>query len=389
MPSLTAGDYSLLSVLFLAEFSRSAFFISFLPLYTTEFLGWGLATAGAAASAHYITETLLKFIAGWQFDRFGRTVIQGGLVVCLLSLAVPRIYSHPALIILSAAIFGLGLSPLWIGVITGVAPAQKKDRSPRVSLVFAAWLAGMGSGLSLINFFLSVSYDLAYSVIAGIMLAGFFISLTFPPRPAAGGAGPGPITPVIFKIISNRYLARLLLPGMFLQTLSAGIMIPVLPVFATKKMGLSHDSYGTLLLAGGAATVASLIPMGRLADRMNTKVLLFTGFLSSSAALAVLAIAGNSSNSLLIVMALGISYAAVLPAWNTLLAKSIPPERQATGWGLFSTVEGLGISAGPVIGGFLARGLSPGGVLLITSGILFIMAFFYLLYPLENFRNKG
>ncbi|MCL4441397.1 MAG: MFS transporter [Firmicutes bacterium] len=388
LPSLSAGEYSLLAMLFMAEFSRSAFFISFLPIYATEFLGWSLAAAGMAASVHYFTETLVKFLAGWHLDRFGRPVIQGGLLVCLISLAAAGTYSHPAMMAVSAAAFGLGLSPLWIGVITVVAPAKKKDRSSRVSLVFAAWLAGMGSGLSVINFFMSAGYFPAFSVIVGCLLTAFIFSLFFFPPVKTGKAGPDAITRTL-QMISNKSLTRLLLPGMFLQTLSASILIPVLPVFAKQKMGLSHDSYGVLLLAGGAATLAALIPMGRLADKINLKPLLFTGLLSSSAALSLLAVAGNSSNALFIVIALGVSYGAVLPAWNTLLAKAIPPERQATGWGLFSTVEGLGISAGPAMGGFLANVSTLGGILLITSGILSIMAFFYVLYPLERFFTRN
>lgn len=385
LPVLSAGEYSLLAVLFMAEFSRSAFFITFLPLYTTGFLGWSLAAAGMAASAHYFTETMLKLFAGWHFDRFGKPVIQGGLILCLLSLALARTNSHQGLIAASA-IFGLGLSPLWAGVIAMVAPAQKKDRSSRVSMVFAAWLAGMGSGLSLINFFISISYDLAYLVITGFLSAALLLSL-FIPAPASVRTGTAPLSAAVRRMVSNRHITRLLLPGMFLQTLSASIMIPVLPVFATQKIGLSHDGYGILLLAGGAAAVASLAPMGRLADKISIKKLLFTGLLSSSAALAFLALGGNTGNSLIIVIALGVSYSAVLPAWNTLLAGAVPPERQATGWGLFSTVEGLGISAGPAIGGLMARALSLEAILLTTSGILSIMAVFYGLYPLERFNN--
>lgn len=383
LPSLKAGEYRLLSVLFMAEFSRSAFFISFLPLYTTEMLGWSLATTGAAASAHYFTETMVKFLAGWHLDRFGKPVIQAGLLICLLSLGAASLYPHPALLIVSSAIFGLGLSPLWIGVITGVAPVKRKDRSSRISLVFTAWLAGMGSGLSLINFFMSVSFKLAFVVIMAFLLAAFILSLFFSTI-AKGMNGPEDFKP-LFDLFSNKPLTRLLLPGMFLQTLSAGIMIPVLPVYAREKIGMSLDSYGTLLLVGGAATVASLLPMGRLTDKLNLKIPLFTGLLSTSAALAALALAGSKSNSLFIVLALGVSYGAVLPAWNTLLARTIPTDRQASGWGLFSTVEGLGISAGPVMGGSLTAFLGPVEVLLITSGVLLFMGVFYLLYPVENF----
>lgn len=389
---VSVRDYGLLAVLFLSEFARGAFFLTFLPLYATEFLGWTMASAGMAASVHYLAETLVKSFAGWQLDRYGKPVLQGGLLVGLVSLAAIRLYPHPGLLIVAAGIFGLGYSPLWIGVITQVAPAGIKNRSSRIGLVFAAWLAGMGSGLTAINFFISAGYNQAFNVIIIFFLAALVISGFLYPRSKTGRSGPG-ISPVLLltairSMALNKAVTRVLLPGMFLQTLSASLLLPVLPVFARTRLGLSHDSYGLLIMAGGAAAALSLIPMGRLADKLRLKTVLTAGFACSSAALAGLALLGQKNNALIITLILGISCAAVLPAWNTLLARAIPPERQATGWGIFSTIEGLGIAAGPAIGAILARYGSPPAVLLASAGMLAAMSMFYLFYPVENFYRK-
>lgn len=385
---MSKKDYSLLTVLFMVEFSRGAFFLSFLPTYTTTFLGWSIATAGLAASVHYFTETIFKSFAGWQFDRFGKPVILAGLFIGLVSLATAKAYSHPVQLIISSGLFGLGVSPLWIGVITGVAPVNQVNRSSRISLVFTSWLLGMGSGLVLINFFISKSYDLAYTVIIAVLLAALIIGWLFIPlnpvqRPN-NGVAPGSMLLSLKYLALNQDVIRVLLPGMFLQTLSVSLLLPVLPVLATTRLGLSHDGYGMLIMAGGAATILFIIPMGRLADKINLRIILFTGFASTSAALAALALLGNKENAFAIVLILGISYAAVLPAWNTLLARAVPPENQATGWGFFSSIEGLGISSGPAIGGLLAKGFSPASVLLASGGIILIMAFFYLIYPVDR-----
>ncbi|MDD2554647.1 MAG: MFS transporter, partial [Desulfotomaculaceae bacterium] len=80
----------------------------------------------------------------------------------------------------------------------------------------------------------------------------------------------------------------------------------------------------------------------------------------------------------------GFSYAAILPAWNNLLAKVIPPDRQATGWGVFSTIEGLGIAAGPTLGGLLANSYGISSALILSALLLAIMSSFYFLYPVEK-----
>ncbi|RYD04696.1 hypothetical protein N752_15090 [Desulforamulus aquiferis] len=66
----------------------------------------------------------------------------------------------------------------------------------------------------------------------------------------------------------------------------------------------------------------------------------------------------------------------------------IPPERQATGWGIFSTLEGLGIAAGPIIGGAISAWLHPGGAIFLSSLILAGMGCFYLYYPFEKLTIK-
>jgi MFS family permease len=388
---VSVKDCGLLAVLFLAEFARGAFFLTFLPLYTTEFLGWTIAPAGMAASAHYLAETLVKTFAGLQLDRFGRPVLQAGLLVGLVSLAAMWLYPNPGLIIIAAGLFGLGYSPLWIGVITQVAPAGIKNRSSLIGLVFTAWLAGMGSGLTVINFFITAGYNQAFNVIIVLFLAALVISGFFYPRPGPGR--PAPLSPVfllatIRRMALNKAVTRVLLPGMFLQTLSASLLLPVLPVFARSRLGISHDNYGLLIMAGGAAAVLSLFPMGRLADKLRLETVLAAGFACSSAALAGLALFGQKNNALFITLILGISYAAVLPAWNTLLARAVPPQGQATGWGVFSTIEGLGIAAGPAIGGILAHWGSPPAVLLASAGILAAMSMFYLFYPVERFFHR-
>lgn len=385
-------DFTLLAVLLLAEFSRGAFFLTFLPLYTTEYLGWTVATAGLAASVHYLAETLFKSFAGWQLDRSGRPVLLAGLLICLASLVLVGIHPHPVLLTVSSALFGMGYSPLWIAVITKVAPANRKNRSSRIGLVFTAWLAGMGSGLALISFFIPAGYNIAFLVIISFFLAAFIITLVCYPPVATGGSGaikpPEPVLRSIRRLASNRAVSGVLLPGMFIQTLSAGLLLPVMPVFARTRLDLSCDAYGLLVLAGGVAAVLFLVPMGRLADKISLKAFLFTGFACTSAALAGLAMVGNRRNAVIITLILGISYAAVLPAWNTLLARAVPPDREGTGWGIFSTIEGLGIAAGPALGGLLARCCGPVAALLAAAGMLSAIALFYLIYPIERFFRK-
>ena len=68
-------ELGLILLLFLIDFTRGAFFLTFLPLYAVNYLGISVAASGLAVSAHFLGETLCKGVAGWQLDRGGYPVL--------------------------------------------------------------------------------------------------------------------------------------------------------------------------------------------------------------------------------------------------------------------------------------------------------------------------
>lgn len=378
---------SLLLLMFVTEFARGAFFYTFLPTWTVNDLNVSITIVGLTVSANYLSETIFKTLAGWEFDRLGRRILIAGLFLSLLSLLMFKLWPVPAVLIGGAALFGLGFSPVWLGVISRVAPVGIPNRASRIGLVFSSWLAGAGGGMISINFFMSKSHDLIYWLIVTL----WALSLPIAWFATAGKNNlPEPIAKnyrgilnALKKMASNS-LTRLLIPGMFLQTLAAGLLLPVLPIFAQKSLLLNHNQYGILLLTGGAAAVIMLLPMGYLADRLALKALLATGFGASGLMLILLIYCHGFKEIICLAVLLGFSYAMILPAWNSLLAKIIPPESQATGWGVFATIEGLGITFGPALGAFIAGKIGLNATLIMTACVLLTASFFYLLCPFEK-----
>ena len=379
-------ELGLLIVLFLIEFTRGAFFLTFLPLYAVNYLGISVVSAGLAVSAHYLAETLFKGAAGWQLDRKGYPVLLLGLLLGLASLLAMKAWSFPAVLMLGSALFGLAVSPVWLAVISGIAPVQLKERATRMGLVFAVWLMGGGGGPVVINFFIAKDYNMAFWLLIAIWAAALFVTIiTIPVMESKASEGSGfSFWKEISLMADNQILKKVLLPGMFLQTITGGLLLPLLPLYAQNLIGLSPNQYALLLLTGGAAAAISLLPMGRLADHVRLKMLLGCGFAMSAISLALFSFAREPRSVYLLAGLVGFSYAAVLPAWNNLLAKVIPPERQATGWGVFATVEGMGIAVGPALGGILAKNYGISSVLLLSTLLLAVMSCFYFLYPIEE-----
>lgn len=382
-------DIGLLTVLFLMEFTRGAFFFTFLPLYAVNYLSLSVATAGLAVSAHFLFETLFKSTAGWQLDRRGLWVIHLGLLMGLFALFVLKLYPTTYVLIAGSAFFGLAVSPVWLAVVSNVAPVQTSDRATRMGVVFAVWLAGGGGGPVAINFFINNDYGQAFWILIGLWILAILVATVT--LKLAGGetkeitAGTGfSFAKEIVKLAQNQAVIKILLPGMFLQTMSAGLLVPLLPVYVQTELGLSSNQYGFLLLAGGIAAAVSFLPMGRLADRVKLKTLLSSGFAMTALSLALFAMARTMASIFLLAALLGFSYAIVLPAWNNLQAKVISPEWQSTGWGVFATIEGAGIAVGPALGGLVANSFGITGAIILTTIILATMACFYFAYPLDK-----
>lgn len=383
--ALTRKDWTFLLVLFITEFARGAFYLSFLPLYAVNYLGLSVTTAGFAVSAHYMCETVSKTIAGWYFDRTGRPVLIGGLLLSLLALLLMKNWPVPAVLVPASALFGLGVSPIWLGTMSEVAPVHAPDRASRIGLVFSAWLTGAGSGLVSVNFILQRGYEQAFWLI--ILLWMISLGATVLLMPGTSSSSPvksGSLFDSLSYMAGNRMLTRILLPGMFLQTFSAGMLLPILPLFARNQLGLDSTQYGLLLMVGGGTAVVFFIPLGWLVERIGLKALLSTGFGLSTLSLGLLAASHSAKTAFPLAALLGFSYALVLPAWNSLLARVIPPNRQATGWGLFATIEGLGVAVGPALGSLIAHVTGNMTTLLFTTAILCCIALFYTFYPLEK-----
>ncbi|MFC5407255.1 MFS transporter [Cohnella soli] len=375
-----------LFILYLVEFVRGAALISFLPIYGEKALGLELDVIGAAITAHYVTDTALKLAIGYLLDRLSvRTVVGVGLFFSFIGIFILQFADVPWLFITAAAVYGIGISPIWIVCLTKI---KEDQRATQMGFLYTIWLVGLGSGPIVSNLLLDIDLDLTFYIIAGVALASWLLSLLIP------GGRSMHIDVVPFRkqlsILGSRLKdMRLLLPGMVLQTLGAGMLLPILPSFAVNDLGMTATHYSVLLLIGGGCTIVGLIPMGKLSDALGKKWFLIVGFLSFGMVLFALTQKPPLGLALFWAFLLGISYAAVLPAWNALLAAFVPPGQQGLGWGVFSTVEGIGGIVGPVIGGLLAT--SYGGSSVVgLAGILFIViSSFYLFFPFRLFKGDS
>ena len=374
-------------ILLLVMFVRGAVAASFIPIYGEKMLGLSLDVVGAAITAHFMTDTALKTAIGWLLDRFSaRAIVSAGLLASLTGVALMQYAEVPWLFIASAALFGIGVSPIWIVCLTRV---SEHRRATRMGFLYTIWFIGFGAGLIASNLLLGRSPAAVGRLIVAATALSWALSLLISNRRGREAAAIPAGRPL--ALLGGKLTAmRALLPGMVLQTAGAGMLLPVLPAFAEKELSVDSGTYSLILIAAGGLTVLGLVPMGRLSDRLGRKqAFLAAGFGTFSALLILLATAPPFWQCLVIAGALGVAYSAVLPAWNALLASFLPKSQEGLGWGMFSTLEGIGIMIGPVAGGIIATIGDEADVVRISGMLFGLIGLFYLLVPLRPAEPAG
>ncbi|WII38037.1 MFS transporter [Paenibacillus thiaminolyticus] len=381
-------DIALLAIiLFFVEFVRGAALISFIPIYGKNTLHISLAIIGTAITAHYLTDTILKMGIGYLLDRFSpRLIINAGLLISFAGIGLFYYGSSDWLFIAAAALYGVGISPVWIVCLTKV---KEENRAAQMGFLYMIWLVGMGAGPVVLNLIVDKHPQTAYLLL--FALSGIAWVLSFfigGGRQQLADAAPVPFRQQWHALLVKVKAMKPLLPGMILQTLGASMLVPILPTFAAEALSFSSQQYSVLLVLGGGFTVLGLVPMGKWSDRVGRKPFLIIGFGIFGLALASLSLYPSVIFAYGLAVLLGISYSAVLPAWNALLALYVPPGHKGLGWSLLSTVEGIGVLLGPVIGGVIANVSSAGTVIWISAGLFTAISIIYLLFPSRWFAER-
>jgi MFS family permease len=371
-------------IFFLIEFVRGAILITYVPEFAVKELYLTVTTVGFAVTMHYVADTAAKLGIGYLLDRFPlQWIVQTCFALAFGGLLMLQYANHAWVLVVGAVLFGIGASPVWL---VGMSSVSEEDRGHQMGVLYMAWLLGLGLGAFVLNFFLDwFHYGTTFTILL-VMTGLAWIVSCYIPNAAAADTQIIPLREQVTALAHHMRAIRPLLPGMILQTLGASMLLPILPTFAEDYLLLTNTQYSFFLLTGGGFAVLALVPMGRLSDKLGKKWFLVAGFMSFAFGLYSITTIETLWTCLFWAVVLGVSYAAVLPAWNALLAQFIPPQQKGVGWGIFSTVEGIGVMLGPVIGGIIGDAFGLSVPFLVSAGIFLFIGLFYVWFPFRLFQ---
>src|SRR6266516_3666228 len=142
--------------------------------------------------------------------------------------------------------------------------------------------------------------------------------------------------------------------GYFLILLDTSIVNVAIPAM---EHGL-HAAFDQLLwVVNGYILVFAvlLITAGRLGDIVGPKRLFILGLALFTLASAACGLAQDANQLVLFRVVQGVGAAALTPQTLAILPSLFPPERRGAAFGLLSSVAGLAVVVGPVLGGFLVN----------------------------------
>lgn len=166
---------------------------------------------------------------------------------------------------------------------------------------------------------------------------------------------------------------------LFLDLVSFGIVIPVLPFYA-KSTGASEGIVALLATAYSAAQFLMAPVLGRLSDRHGRRPVMLISILGSTLAMLTLAFASVLWMLFLARIISGVCNANVSTA-HAYVADRVPPMQRARYMGMMGTAVGVGFILGPSIGGLLSRDDFPQLPFFFAAGLSalnLVMAFFWL-----------
>ncbi|WP_342423047.1 MFS transporter [Paenibacillus sp. FSL E2-0178] len=403
-------------IIFLVEFVKGSLLVALLPVYMENILGLSVTVVGFAFALQYLGDNLFRSPFGWVMERIGyRWTMTGALLLILVAVGLIIYAKDATTLSIACLVLGIGTSPLWPCTMTGITELAGSTESgssgAAMGAVEMASLAGTGIGPIIVNFMMDhggQSYRTVFLVLMGFAAAVVAVALLLPSRIGghaphvvremnADGAG-APRTPLRplqslkrtwHQVRTSLKVSRLLFPALFLQAFAIGLMTPVVTLFARSELHVTPNQFSLLLIAGGGITVLALIPAGKLVDKIGTSVFLNIGFLLAACSLAFFSQVRWLPLAFVAVAMVGISYALILPAWNAFLAKQVPKGERGTVWGLFLTLQGSGMVAGPVLSGKLWDSVSHSAPFLASAGVMILLFGLHLLIVHRTKLKQG
>ena len=171
----------------------------------------------------------------------------------------------------------------------------------------------------------------------------------------------------------------------FIDLLGFGILIPVLPTFASKVIHISDFQIGMVVATYSFMQFLFNPVLGRISDKIGRRPLLVSTILLTATSYVIFAFT-NSFTLLVISRALAGIGGSNIGVAQAYIADVTPPEKRSAGMGIIGAAFGLGFVFGPLLGGILSEfGYEVIG---FSSALFSFTAFLFAFFMLKESKKN-
>ena len=336
-------------------FAGFSFLFPVIPLYAAE-LGATVAEVGViVATISYVTAFLL-IPFGMLSDRFGRQkLLVGGLVIFTLAPLLYPLANNPEQLIWFRAIHGLAAAaflPAAIALVIDLTPEAKRGEA--IGWYTASLQLGLMAGPITGGFLAGeFGFNAAFYGCSAISLIGLVLAFSRLQAMAHRSV----VTPV--KASSSwRWLGQPLAIAVLLATLlvavGSGTIGSYIPLYG-REFGMTEADAGAIITAVYASSALLRAPVGRLADRIDRKILLIGGVALSAIAVSLFSFFHGLSQFIIIGIIFGIGMGIAMPASLVMAADFSSASGRALSMAIPTCFFQVGLAAGPTVMGYVAQ----------------------------------
>jgi len=356
----------------------SGIVVPLLPLYAESMGATGL-WLGVIFAGFPISRTLFTPVFGRLSDRNGRKpfICIGLFFYAVISLGfiwANTIYQL-VLVRLVHGVAGAMILPIAQAYVGDISPEGEEGKW--MGYANAAFFGGFGFG-PLMGGVLTehLGMDIAFLTMGGLSLLAFFIAVFFLPEISRKKLTASPH--LSFKEMSKSSTMAGLLSFRLALTLGGASFFTFLPIFAAIGLGLRPNLIGVLLTIHILLVSILGIPSGRIADRFSRRFLVVLGSLISFAYLALIPMAYDFGQLLMLCILGSLGSAISVPAASALTVEEGRKFGMGSTIAVVSMALSIGMAVGPILGGVIADFADInsvfyfGAAMVLAGGSLFI-----------------
>jgi MFS family permease len=345
-----------------------------MPLYLTS-IGITPAMIGFMSSLAMVGMVFGESAGGWLADKVGIRIPLGiGTLFCVPILllftftqSIPFIFTlFLGWGIIRAGVFGPGR-----GYIGKTVPLAYK------ATYLAIYAASMSLSRSIGSFVGGLvgerlGYDYNFYFATGIALVGgLLVMFALRKIPLINRTLPSPVVPGVASVTTKApYRSR---PFISQCAIAAVAWLPIgvsgsfLPLLAADVAKVKETEIGLLFTISSLVGAALIIPLGRMSDRRNKKIMMITGLIVTAAGIGWIALAGSYGEYIAALIVQSIGQAIFGPAAVALLSETVPQNWQGTAMGVYGGFEDLGVVIGAALAGVVWENLGAQNAFLILG----------------------